>query len=96
MIDETNRLFVTFLWGGSTLRVAQKTMSLRKEHGYLELPYLDALIAGKKLIWIIRIYFSEPTKWNMSGKYFQRKVHRENGTEAFILKCSSLEELDLS
>ena len=50
-----------YLEGGS------KTMSLRKEHGGLELPALDALIAGKKLTWIIRIHFSEPQKWNMVG-----------------------------
>ena len=62
-------------------------MSLRKEHGGLEFPDLDALIAGKKLTWIIRIHFSEPKKWNMMGKYFLRKFDGEYGIEAFILKC---------
>ena len=45
VIDETKRLFVNILWGGCPWRVAQTTMSQRKEHdGAFELPDLDALI----------------------------------------------------
>ena len=96
MIHETQRIFVTFLWGSSTYRVAQKTISLRKKHGGLVLLDLGAPILGKTFTWIIRIHFSEARKWNTVGKYLLRKFDREYGIEAFILKCLNLEGLDLS
>ena len=47
VIKETKNLIKEFLWKGKTWRVAQKTMSLKKIHGGLEIPDIDAIIQAR-------------------------------------------------
>ena len=49
-------------------------LSLRKEHGGFELPDLDALMSGKKFIWIIRIHVSKLRKMEYGGKIFSEEI----------------------
>ena len=93
-IKETNNLIREFLWGGKTWKVAQKNLAMKKEHGGLEIPDIDAYIQSKKIKWVLRIRFSETSRWNMLGKGYLRLLDNKFGRDFFILSCSSLTGLN--
>ena len=90
VIKETQNLIKEFLWKGKTWRVAQKTMSLKKAHGGLEIPDLEAIIQAKQINWIKKIHFSGIQSWNAIGKYYLASQDGITKCENFLLKCSLL------
>ena len=88
VIKKTKDLIKEFLWNGKVWRVAQKTMSLKKVHGGVEIPDLDALIEAKRLHWIMKIHFSQPSSWNAIGKYYIAYYDEPCVTQQFLLGCS--------
>ena len=95
-ISSTRDLIRDFLWGGNTWRVAQKTTALRHEHGGLEIPDLESFIKSKRIMWLLRIHFSETDKWNAIGKNKLATLNTQYNTNNFLLKCSSLKTLNLN
>ena len=94
-LTQTKDLIKEFLWSGKTWRVAQKTCSLRKKHGGLEIPDLDCFTEAKNVMWIIKIHFSDLTNWNAIGKCLIKSFDMRYQTENFLLKCSSLKSLNI-
>ena len=95
-IKQTNDLIREFLWGGKLWKVSQKNMAMKKEHGGLEIPDLEAFIEARKIKWILRIRHSELQRWNMLGKKQLKLLDTKFGKNFFILSCSSLKELNVS
>ena len=94
-IKETKDLIRTFLWGGKTWRISQKTLAMKKCHGGLELPDLDTFIECKKVRWILKIHFSDVSVWNCIGKYYMQVQDVNSGINNFILQCTSLKGLNV-
>ena len=90
VMKETKNLIKEFLWKGKTWRVAQKTMSLKKNHGGIEIPDIDAIIQARQINWIKKIHFSVVQSWNAIGKHYIASQDGINKCENFILKCSLL------
>ena len=92
VIKETQNLIREFLWKGKTWRVAQKTMSLKKAHGGLEIPDLEAIIQAKRINWIKKIHFNVLQSWNAIGKHYLASQDGITKCENFLLKCSLFNE----
>ena len=95
IIKEIKDLIREFLWGGKTWRIAQKTVSLKKEHGGLEIPDIDCFIMAKKVKWILRINFSDENNWNTLGKKYLKTLDTSFGQDLFLLRCTSLSNLNI-
>ena len=94
-ITQTNELIRNFLWSGKTARVAHKTLALAKTDGGIELQDLEHFIECKKLRWIVKIHFSDFTRWNAFGKFYLHYFDNMFGMSNLLLQCTNLNGLDL-
>ena len=91
-VKETKQLLCHFLWGKTIWRVAYKTMSLRKEHGGMQLLNLANFITSKKIQWLIKINFSPLSKWNVIGKHLLSRLDNVYGIQNFIMSCTTFQK----
>ena len=84
------------MWGRKTWQVSQKNIGLRKKHGGIELQDLHHFIESKKLKWVIRIHFSNLSKWNAIGKKYFQSCDKLYDMENFLLRCSSFNGMVLN
>ena len=91
----TKELICDFLWKGKVWHISKRTMSLRKQHGGIELPDIENIMKSKALQWIIKVNFSETKNWNVIGKEYLEKLDTAFNQPFFLLNCSNLKGTNL-
>ena len=84
-----------FLWGSKTWRVSQTSMSLKKEHGGLEIPNFEIIAKTKQIMWVLKLVNKPLDKWNSMGRFYLTLLDQEFQTDHYVTQCSDINSLNI-